>query len=336
MNSVYIRTTDFVCPATAEAFDTFRERVLRDMTRSLGQCPFDRVPPLNPRVVEEVDAGTHIRRRVCYGNTSDDVVRAYLLSPKDMCGKRPAIICLPGSYMTSNCGKEVAAGLVRPDHGHDDDPEAYARDLALAGYVTLTPDYPCAGDRTTPGLKSHDTTVFDRRFPNWTRVGMSLWDIGRAIDFLETRAEVDAGHIGCMGLSQGGQMTLFGAAAHPRIRAAVSVCGWSPFRGTDVTPLMASYNFPRLRGYVETNRTLPFDLDHVAAMIAPRPFLNIAATGDRYFPNQAQLAEAEEHVRCVYRLLGADDRFMPVHLEGEHRYTVECARLTLGWFRAHL
>ena len=92
------------------------------------------------------------------------------------------------------------------------------------------PGLPAAGERTSPGRRSHDTTDLDRRFPASTRVGLSAWDVSRAVDFLETRREVDRHRIAAMGWSQGGQMAVIGAALEPRITAVVSVCGLAPWR----------------------------------------------------------------------------------------------------------
>ena len=58
--------------------------------------------------------------------------------------------------------------------------------LAAAGMAIVT------YRRTTPGLGSHDTTDLDRRFPTWTRVGLSAYDVGRAVDLLRARPEVAA------------------------------------------------------------------------------------------------------------------------------------------------
>ena len=49
---------------------------------------------------------------------------------------------------------------------------------------------------------------------------LNIWDMKCCIDYLETRPEVDPRRIGMMGLSQGGTMTTFAAAAEPRIAAA--------------------------------------------------------------------------------------------------------------------
>lgn len=320
----------FVCPEAPEAFEKLKEHTREAVLDLLGRPPFSEPPALNPKILSETDAGGYLRKKVRYGNESDDVVWAWLLVPKGLTRPAPAILCFPGTFMTPNWGKDAPAGLAGPENSGD--PEAYGADLAELGYIALCPDYPCAGERTAPGLKSHDTTVFDRRFPTWSRMGMSVWDVSRAVDFLLTVPEVDGKRIGCTGWSQGGVTTLLGAAMDPRIAVAVAVCGWSPFRGYDLSGLMASYNYPRLRPYVAQRRPLPFDMDQVAAMIAPRPFLNLNAKLDRFFPNKEELTAAEEELARLYAWHGAEDRFRAVGFEGDHAHGRVAVRASQAWF----
>ena len=333
MDEMTIAAPPLECPISTEAFAEFRERTTTALQELLGTPPFTDPPALNPRLMHVVDAGNYWRKKVRYGNDSDDVVWAWLLVPKQIEKPVPAILCLPGSFMTPNWGKDGPAGLGGTENWGD--PEAYGADLARLGYVTLCPDYPCAGERTTPGLKSHDTTEFDRRFPSWTRVGMSAWDVSRAVDFLLTVPEVDPGRIGCTGWSQGGQMSLLGAALEPRIAAIAPVCGWSPLRGLPsdtVRNLVQSYNYPRLRDCVEEGRILSFDLDHVAALIAPRPFLDVRGRQDQYFPNAGAIDQGAAAVAAVYALLGAEDRFRCLWYEGRHAHNATAAREVQAWF----
>ena len=51
-----------------------------------------------------------------------------------------------------------------------------------------------------------------------TMAGWRTWDVMRAIDYLETREELDGKRIGCMGISGGGAVTLYATAVEPRIR----------------------------------------------------------------------------------------------------------------------
>ena len=331
-----IRTGDesrqgFETPGTPEDEKEFKARTLQALDDLMGRAPFGSDPPLSPRVLSTTDEGHYVRKKVRYGNASDDVVWAWLLIPKSAKdGSVPAIICLPGSFMTPNWGKDAPAGLQGPLNKGD--PESYGRDFAAAGYIVLCPDYPCAGERTAPSLKSHDTTELDKRFPNWTRMGMSTWDVSRGIDFLLTLPEVDAQRIGCTGWSQGGLTSLLGAAKDPRIAVTVSVCGWSPWRGRPLTGTLASYNFPRLRPFVEQQRPLPVDLDEVAALIAPRPLLNINARADRYFPNRQILADAESELARYYRWLNAATHFQAISIPGDHAYSQAAADASRKWF----
>jgi dienelactone hydrolase len=249
---VKLKAPPLTPPSSLEEFAAFAQKTRAALLNILGTPPFTQPPPLSPQLIYTADEGSYYRRKVRYGNESDDVVWAWLLEPKGISEPTPAVICLPGSFMTPNWGKDGPAGLAGPLEAGD--PEAYGADLARLGYIALCPDYPCAGERTTPSLKSHDTAELDRRFPTWTRVGLSTWDVSRAVDFLLTLPEVDPNRIGCTGWSQGGQMSLLGAALDERIAAVAPVCGWSPLRGLDeriVDNLVQSYNYPRLRLYAE-------------------------------------------------------------------------------------
>jgi len=330
---VKIAAPPLECPVSIDAVAAFREHTAAALQEILGAPPFDDPPPLRPRLMHVVDEGGYWRKKVRYGSESDDIVWAWLLVPKQAGELLPAVICLPGSFMTPNWGKDGPAGLGGIENPGD--PEAYGADLARLGYVTLCPDYPCAGERTSPGLKSHDTTELDCRFPSWTRVGMSTWDVSRAVDFLLTVPEVDAARIGCTGWSQGGQMSLLGAALDPRIAAVAPVCGWSPWRDLPthiVENLVQSYNYPRLRAHAEEGTPLCFDMDHVAALIAPRPFLDVRGRQDRYFPNTRAIEHGAAELGKLYALLGAADRFQCLWYEGEHAHNATAAREVQAWF----
>ena len=58
----------------------------------------------------------------------------------------------------------------------------------------------------------------------YTPVGVEVWNAMRAVDYLETRPEVDGRRIGMTGISGGGSVTWFTAAADERIAAAGPVC----------------------------------------------------------------------------------------------------------------
>ena len=63
-----------------------------------------------------------------------------------------------------------------------------------------------------------------------TMIGWRVFGVMRTIDWIETRKELDAKRVGCMGCSGGGMATLFGAAVEPRIRAGLVSSYLNTFR----------------------------------------------------------------------------------------------------------
>ena len=68
---------------------------------------------------------------------------------------------------------------------------------------------------------------FDKQWFAWIRDALVLTvkDYRRAIDYLDTRADIDTSRIGVIGYSLGGIAALQLAAVEPRLRVAVSCVG---------------------------------------------------------------------------------------------------------------
>jgi len=139
----------------------------------------------------------------------------------------PASLAQPGRYDVTLPGAEVALGgvLFRPAGSGESVPAvivlhgwaesgvngalrvaSMARDLADLGYVGLALSmrgWPPSGGFDDCGLRQPD-------------------DIARAAEWLASLRGVDAGRIGVVGLSQGGQVALLAAARSPRIKAVVA------------------------------------------------------------------------------------------------------------------
>jgi fermentation-respiration switch protein FrsA (DUF1100 family) len=115
-------------------------------------------------------------------------------------------------------------------------------------------------------------------------------DLISAVDYLTTRADVDRGRIGALGLSLGGSTTLLAAANDPRIKAIVDDSGFSDAPGVIAGSLQHFVGLPAFpfapittaiagwRVGIDVNRIRPVD---VVSRIAPRPLLIIHCMGDR-------------------------------------------------------
>lgn len=88
----------------------------------------------------------------------------------------------------------------------------YAEALSAAGFVTLAFDHRNFGG-SGGEIRQHEDSAG------------KLEDLRRATSYLATRAEVDAGRLGCVGVCLGGGYALRHSAFDPRIRAAAMVAG---------------------------------------------------------------------------------------------------------------
>ncbi len=112
----------------------------------------------------------------------------------------------------------------------------------------------------------------------------AVWDNIRAIDLLESLAEIDAERIGCIGHSLGGHNAIFTAVFEPRIKATVSNCGFCTFQKDDLPSWTGPRYMPRIATvYGNDARRVPFDFSELIGAIAPRAFMACAAEGDADF-----------------------------------------------------
>jgi dienelactone hydrolase len=310
-----------------------RQRILTTITNILGPFPTKRVP-LDPQIISETDCGSYIRRKVSIQVQPDDRMPAYVLIPKKLTKRVPAVICFYGT--SSGAGKDTAVGLSGPKPGT---PLAKNRDFALdmvhAGFVAFAPDYLRDGERIKPGRTPYDTTDFYAKFPNWSIVGKDVWDNARAIDYLQTLRFVNRDKIGMVGHSYGGHSTIFAAALEPRIKVAVANGPVSDFLHHGMhwgVPKGArnSQSLPGLRPYVlDHTLDLPVTFYEFTALIAPRALWVGQAVGER------RPMEEENHaaVRQVYEALGFPERVRYMWYAGDHDFDPDVRAGAVAWFR---
>jgi len=151
-------------------------------------------------------------------------------------------------------------------------------------------------------------------------LGLQLWNSIRAVDFLASLPEVDAGRIGATGASGGGTQTFLLQAVDERIRFSSPVNmisahmqGGSPCE-----------NAPGLR-------VGAFNVEF-AAMMAPRPMLMVSATGDW---TKNTLEEEFPAVRRIYELYDKAAFVEAVRIQAEHNYNKESREAVYRFFARH-
>ena len=170
-----------------------------------------------------------------------------------------------------------------------------------SGYAVLFPVYKGTFERGTEArlsaLPRDETNSYREHVIQWSK------DLGRSLDYLETRSDITMDRLGYFGISWGAAIAPIMIAVEPRIKAAVLVVGGLEFLPTqpEVDPL----NF-------------------LTRVTAPTRMVNLSA--DYFYP-------LETSVKPFYKLLGGAPKDMIV-MEGAGHFTPK-KRIyseTLDWF----
>src|SRR6185503_10345775 len=282
------------------------------LLRLLGAAPAT-PPPLAPERLESVPLGDVVREKVQYAVEPGERVPAWVFVPAKGGPVFPAVLCHHQHGGQFGVGKDGPAGLGSTPDQH------YAIELARRGYVTIAPDALCFGERQDAAGKLKDAAyerfeALHRLTEGKTLQGKYVWDARRALDYLESRPEVDRSRIGMIGHSLGGQETLFTTAADTRIRAAVSSCGFGSLRVLERDRIL--HNF----ALFVPGLAAAGDYGAVLALVAPRPFLVAARSDDPIFPMDG-IEETVAAGRAAFTAAGAADRLATFYEPGPHQFS---------------
>ena len=263
---------------------------------------------LAPEVIYSVEEDGIIRERLVFDSEEHMSVPCVLLKPAGMPrnGSAPAILC---SHGHGPFGKEPVAGNASSAplrenmarHNYN-----YAEQMARRGYLTISPDLRCFGERADgadpyPGRDRCNVNFVRGAIMGVYTLTLNIWDMMRCIDYLQSRPEVNPDRIGMMGLSQGGTMTTFTAAIEPRIKAADIMGYVNPWAGFGIADadFCGSQIVPEIYRYLDTH--------DIAGLIAPRPLLLEMGVHDTTFPIE-DLLKGYEGVKPIYAAAGVSDR----------------------------
>jgi dienelactone hydrolase len=282
----------------------WQKRLRRKLVELLGGFPQTRCP-LRAETVESRQLPDYRQEKVVFQSRPDLSVFAYFLVPKSG-SVLPAVICLPGHGR----GCDPVAGIDEngnPDTTDKEYQHSFGAQAARQGFAALVIEQLGFGCRRDPGARKKGASTSSCQpaagaalLLGQTMAAWRSWDVMRAIDYLVTRPEVDAGRIACMGISGGGTVALYAAALEPRIRAAVLSGSFARFRDCIFSISHCIDNYvPDILHWAE--------MSDVAGLIAPRPVFVESGERDDIFPvDSARAAVAE--LRRVYALFGSEDR----------------------------
>lgn len=298
-----------------------RNRFVREKFRAMVHGFPDRTP-LNPVVVRTFERNGYHVENLMFQSRPNFWVTGNLYVPS---GKPPypAVISPCGHYPEARMYPEYQAVYIN---------------LVKAGFVVLAYDPIGQGERRqywnpqTGVTEVASASTYEHSMPGQVLLMMGedlthyrIWDGMRAIDYLESRPEVDKQRIGCAGHSGGGTLTLFISALDERVACAVVNEGGTSHRwpvqfraGSRVGPSDVEQNLFPAALYGADHCDL-----HVA--IAPRPLLALI---EDYSP---RFNAAAEHIRERYRQFGVPEKFATDEATDPHAWTPKLRLATTRW-----
>ncbi len=306
---------------TLGGWEAARPQLRQRLFSMLGLQPLPERTALQPQVVGVVEEADFRVEKLHFQSSPGLYVTANLYLPKVIEGPLPAVLYVCGHASVKEGSTSFGNKVGYQHHG-----AWYARN----GYACLTIDTLQLGE--IEGIH-HGTYKYNRWWWNssgYTPAGVEAWNCIRALDYLETRSEVDQNRVGVTGRSGGGAYSWWIAALDDRIKCAVPVAGITTLRNHVVD------------GCVEGHCDCMFmanlfrwDYASVAALVAPRPLLISNSDKDTIFPLEG-VVEIHRQTRHIYELYGKSDQLGLQITEGPHKDTQELRVHAFRWMNRWL
>jgi len=331
-------------PAPASAVKAEFLRLLDRPRVALDVRNLESRPASKNLITERLDFASEARP-----DGTSERVPVLLVRPEGMTGRLPVVLVLHGTG------------------GNKEGNAIWLEELAHRGFVAVAIDGRFHGGRDG-GHK--DTSAYNeaiyRAFqakPGEPQAHPfyydTCWDVWRTIDYLTTRADVDADRVGLIGTSKGGIEAYLAAAVDDRIKVVIPAIGMQSFRwGLDHGRWQARANTVRQAhekvaaalGKPEVNRevcqalwskvvpgiTGEFDGPSMVRLLAGRPTLILNGELDPNCPIEgAELAFTA--ARAAFHEVGADAKLkIMVSPRVGHAITPDQHKAALDWFVAWL
>ena len=288
-------TTSLIAPLSMAFRDYKKEKPVADATFSifLRQFNYDKLP-LNPKIDSTMEYETWTAEKISFDAAyNHERMEAWVFLPKNFKPPYQPIVFFPGSGDIYARNYEPVKAVFPVEF------------ILKNGRALIYPIYKGTWDRHDDGLKSdlqEETIAYKEHVIMWAK------DLGRTLDYLETRKDVQADKCGYLGLSWGGFIGGIMPAVEKRFKAIVLNVGGMEME--KALPEVDQLNYlPRIK----------------------QPILMLNGKYDMFFP-------VETSEKPMFALLGTtpEDKKNIIYGSGHLVPRTDFMRETLNWFDKYL
>jgi dienelactone hydrolase len=301
-------------PRTREEWETRRAKLRQSLTEAWGEFPQDPCP-LEARVLGTIKHDGYRIERLVFQTLPGIWMTANAYVP-DGEGKKPAVLCVHGHWRLAKQEPVVQARCIG---------------LARLGFFVLVVDAFGAGERATGKAlgEYHGEMAGATLFPSGlTLSGVQLYENRRAVDYLQSRAEVDPERIAVTGASGGGNQSMYAGTFDERIKAAIPVCSVGNYQAYLGAACCMCEVVPGALRFTEEGDLL--------GLAAPRALMVINATGDARQFSVPEARKSLARAADIFKLYDHSDAVRHTIIESGHDYNQTMREAMYGWVRRHL
>jgi hypothetical protein len=299
-----------------------KEALRKELYALLGRLP-ERDRPITVEMIYSEEIDGVIIEKLLFDINGLELVPAYFSKPKGATGKLPVVLFNHSHFGQYEVGKNEFVNGRKEMQA-----PPYAIALAKEGYAGLCLDSWGFGERS--GRAELDLFK-EMLWKGQVMFGMMVYDNLRALDYLESREDIDANRIATMGMSMGSTMAWWLAALDERIAVTVDLNCL-----TDFQTLMEQGDL-RLHGiyYYVPDLLTHFTTSSINALISPRPHFGLAGEFDPLTPLEG-LKIIDKNLKEVYTQDGAPEAWKLKIYPVAHEETAEMREDILEFLREWL
>ena len=155
---------------------------------------YDKSKPLNPRLAPIKQTGNYTLYKLYFSSVKGEVIPALFATPRNVKGPYPCVLLVHGLGGSKEIYLDVIDLLSKND------------------FASLAIDLPSHGERGRRRMEPGEVLLV---------VAQAVFDLRRALDYLESRGDIDG--VGVMGKSLGGIISSILAGVDDRVKALVIV-----------------------------------------------------------------------------------------------------------------